>query len=111
MYGGALPVARKRKSKKRATSEADDDEEASEPKPKRAKKDKRAPQDQAVGYDVLTIQEEVQDLELAKILNKRTRCGKSVGSSEPLHAQPSIPKKKRNHVVRNTNQKQIKFYF
>jgi len=26
MYGGALPVARKRKSKKKAISEADDDE-------------------------------------------------------------------------------------
>ena len=29
MYSGALPVARKRKSKKKATSEADDDENAS----------------------------------------------------------------------------------
>ena len=32
MYGGALPVARKRKPKRRTTSKADDLEEASEPK-------------------------------------------------------------------------------
>jgi len=39
-----------------------------------------------------TIQDEVQD--------KRTRSGKTVGSSQSLPAQPSIPKKKRKHVVR-----------
>jgi hypothetical protein len=43
MYGGALPVAQKRKSKKRIISEADDVEEASEPKKKKAKKVKDAP--------------------------------------------------------------------
>jgi len=81
MYGGALLVARKRKSKKKATSEADDDEEASEPKKKKDKKAKDAPQEQSVGPGVPTIQDEVQDLEPTKILNKRTRSGKSVGSS------------------------------
>jgi len=38
MYGGALPIARKRKSKGRITSEANDVEESSEPKKKKAKK-------------------------------------------------------------------------
>ena len=47
-----------------------------------------------------TIQDEVQDLEPAKILNKRTRSGMLVGSSQPLPPQPSIPKKKRKHPVR-----------
>jgi len=40
MYGGALPIAKKRKSKMKTISEADDDEEASEPKKKKAKKKK-----------------------------------------------------------------------
>jgi len=46
-----------------------------------------------------TIQEEVQDLEHAKVLNKRTRSGKEAEPSPPQPAQPSIPKKKRKHVV------------
>ena len=94
MYGGALPVARKRKSKKRITSKA------SEPKKKKAKKAKYAPKQQTTDSIVPTIQDEVQDLEPAKILNKRTRSGKLVGSSQPLPSQPSIPKKKRKHPVR-----------
>jgi len=54
MYGRTLPVARKRKSKKKATPEADDIEEASEPMKKKAKKEK-----QAVGSDTPTIQDEI----------------------------------------------------
>jgi len=101
IFGGTLPVARKRKSnKKKATSEADDVEEASEPKKKKAKKEKQVSQGQAIGSGIPSIQDEVQDLEPAEILNKRTRSGKTVGSSQPLPAQPSIPKKKRKHVVR-----------
>jgi len=84
MYGCALPVARKRKSKKKETSEADDDEEASEPKKKNAKKAKDVLKEQSVGSGVPTIQDEVQDLEPAKILNKRTSSGKIVGSSQSL---------------------------
>jgi hypothetical protein len=49
---------------------------------------------------VPSIQDEVQDLEPAKILNRRTRSGKSVGSSQSLPPQPSILKKKRKHSVR-----------
>jgi len=37
MYGGALPIARNRKSKKRPTSEAEYVDEALEPLPKKAK--------------------------------------------------------------------------
>jgi len=97
MYGGALPVSKKRKSKKKTTSEADDDEEASEPKKKKAK---GASSGQKVVSDKPTIQEEVQDLEPAKILNKRKRSGKSVGSSHSLPPQPLISKKKRKPNVR-----------
>jgi len=81
MYGGALPVARKRKSKKKETSEADDDDEAFEPKKNKAKTTKDTSQEQATGSDIPNIQDEVQDFELAKILDKRTRSGKSIGSS------------------------------
>jgi len=100
MYGGNVPVARKRKSKKKATSEADDVEEALEPKRKKAKKEKKAPQEQVAGSVIPSIQDEVQDLEPAKILTKTTRSRKIVGTSQRLPAQPYIPKKKRNHVVR-----------
>ena len=47
-----------------------------------------------------TIQEEVQDLDPAKVLNKRTRSGKTAESSQSQPAQPSILKKKSKHVVR-----------
>jgi len=47
-----------------------------------------------------TIQEEVQDLKPAKVLNKRTKSGKEAEPSPPQPAQPFIPKKKRTHVVR-----------
>jgi len=106
MYGGTLPIPRKRKSKKKATSEADNIEEAPEPQ-KKAMKDKQAPQEQATGSGIPSIQDEVQDLEPAKILNKRTKSGKIVGSSQPLPAQPFIPKKKRKHVVRKMK---VSFY-
>jgi len=64
------------------------------------KKAKDDPQEQLVGSEVPTIQDEVQDLEPAKILNKRTRSGKTVGSSQSLPPQPSIAKKKRKQNVR-----------
>jgi len=47
-----------------------------------------------------TIQEEVQDQEPVKVLNKRTRSGKEVVPSLPQLAQPSIPRRKRKPVVR-----------
>jgi len=48
---------------------------------------------------VPSTQQEVQDLDPAKDLNKRTRSGKSAETSQPQPAQ-SIPKKKRKHHVR-----------
>ena len=70
MYGGALPVASKKKrklTKEEYLSEAEDNEEASEHQKKKAKKAKVA------GSNVQSIQQEVQDLEPAKVLQKRTR--------------------------------------
>jgi len=82
MFGGALHVASKKKrklTKEEYLSEVA--EEAYEPQKKKVKKTKVAPQAEATGSDVPTIQEEVQDLDPAKVLNKRTRSGKTVESS------------------------------
>ena len=83
MYGGSLPIAsKKRKAKKSASSEAVE-EGASEPQQKKAKKIKNAPQEHLVSSDMPTISEEVQDLEPAMVLNKRTIGGKSAETSQP----------------------------
>ena len=100
MYGGSLLVASKKRKAKNSASSAAIEEEASEPEQKKAKKTKDAPQEQLVGSDMPTIQEEVQDLEPARKLNKRTRSDKSVGTSQPLLPQSSIPKKERKKAVR-----------
>jgi len=101
ILGGApLRIASKKKKTNKRASEAVDIEEASEPKKMKAKKTKDVHQEQATGSDVPSIQDEVQDLEPAKILNKRTRTGKTVGSSQSLPPQPSISKKKRKPSVR-----------
>jgi hypothetical protein len=55
MYGGALPVAKRRKSKKRTITEAEDIEEDPESLPKRAKKEKRDSQKQDIGPAVPCI--------------------------------------------------------
>jgi len=86
MYRGALLVASKKKmklTKEEYLSEADDDEEASEPQKKKAKKAKGSPQVKATSSDVPSILKEVQDLDLAKVLDKRTRSGKSAETSQP----------------------------
>ena len=82
MFGGPLPVAYKKKrklTKEEYLSEAA--KEASEPQKKKANKTKVSPQEEATSSGVPTIQEEVQDLDPPKVLNKRTRSGKSTESS------------------------------
>ena len=78
MYGGALPIAKNRKTKRKPLSEAEYLEEASKQPAKKAKKAKKDKVTEATGFDLSTIQEEVQDLEPVKVLNKRTRSGKEV---------------------------------
>ena len=70
MYGVALPIAKSRKPKKRAISEAEYVEEAPEPAPKKAKKSKAAPQEQLANPDEQTIQQEAQDLDATEVLDK-----------------------------------------
>jgi len=85
MYGGALPVAKSRKTKRKALTK---DEYLDEASKQPAKKDKKAKTDKAseVTGSGSTIQEEVQDLEPVKVLNKRTRSGKE---ALPSPIQPS----------------------
>jgi len=88
MYGAPLKIAsKKRKSKK-----------ASEPQPKKAKKQKAVVQVSEAVFAFPSIQEEVEDLEPVKVLEKRTRGSESVGSSGSIPAQPKIHLKKRSTV-------------
>jgi len=99
MYGTPLKIAtKKRKSKKISLEVAEVEDEASEPQPKKAKKEKVALQVNEVGHALPTIQEEVEDLKPMKVLDKRTRGKKYVGSSGSLPVQSKIQKKKRTHV-------------
>jgi len=100
MFGGAVKVAKSRKTKRKPLSEAEYLEEASEQPAKRAKKAKKEKVVEATGSEVATIQEEVEDLEADQILPKRTRSGKAATTSQSAPKQPSIPKRKRKHNVR-----------
>jgi hypothetical protein len=104
MYGGALPVEKGRKSKRKAlTKEEYLEDESEEPKQKKAKKDKKEKTSSKlkVGSSGLpTIQEEVQDLDTNTVLNRRTRSGKAATSTQTAPEQPPVPKKKRKTVVR-----------
>jgi len=97
MYGGALPTAKGKKSKKRALTEVEYLDDASEEPPKKSQKAKVA---EAIGSALSTIQGKVQDLEPVKALHKRTRSGKEAEPSPPQPAQPSIPIRKRKPLLR-----------
>jgi len=76
MYGGALPVVKSKKTKRKALTKDEylgDAPKQPAKKAKRAKKDKKvAVQENIVGAAIPTIQEEVEDLDANKILPKRT---------------------------------------
>jgi len=80
--GVPLRVSSKKRKSKKISSEVVDD---AEPKPKKPKKVKIAPQLNVVEPALPSIQEEVADLQPVKILNKRTRGGTSeVAAPKPL---------------------------
>jgi len=99
MYCGALPIAKSRKSKKRAMTEAEYVEDAPEPASKKAKKSKGAQQEKLVDPEVLSIQQEAQELDASEVLDKRTRGKKPVDTP-----QSSIPKKKRKMAIKKLRQ-------
>jgi len=100
MYGGNVKVAKSRKTKRKPMSEAEYLEGSYEQPARKAKKAKKDKASEATGSGVETIQEEVEDLEADKILPDRTRSGKAATTSMTAPKQPSIPKRKRKHVVR-----------
>jgi hypothetical protein len=104
MYGGALSIAKGRKSKRKAITKDEYLEDASEqPKQKKAKKEKKEKASGKVnvgGSGLPTIQEEVQDLNTDAVLNRRTRSGKAAAFTQSAPEQPPVPKKKRKTVVR-----------
>jgi len=90
--GAPLIIASKTRKSKKVTSEAD---EESEPKPKKQKKAKKAPQLNVATPSLPAIQEEIADLELIEVLDKRTRSGTSVATT----LQPK-PKTQKRRTVR-----------
>jgi len=100
MYGGKVKVAKSRKAKRKPMTEVEYLEDASEQPARKARKAKKDKASEATGSEVATMQEEVEDLEADKILPDRTRSGKATTTSMTAPEQPSIPKRKRKHVVR-----------
>jgi len=97
MYGGALPIAKGRKTKRKALTK--DEYLVEAPEPKKAKKSKAASQEQLTAPEVLSIHQEAQELDASEVLDKRTR------SKKPDDApQSSIPKKKRKMAIRKLRQ-------
>jgi len=102
MYGGTLLVAKSTKSMKRALTEAEYLDDASEQTSKKAKQAKKEKAYIQVDPAIPTIQEKVKDLAPTEVLIKRTRSGKQAKPSPPQPSQLSIPSKKRKHVVNVT---------
>jgi len=75
-------VAKRRKTKRKTLTKDEYLDEASEQPAKKAKKAKTDKASEATSPGS-TIQEEVQDVEPVKVLNKRTRSGKEVVPSPP----------------------------
>jgi len=99
MYGGKVKLAKSRKNKRKPVSEAEYLEGASKQPPK-AKKSRRDSASKGTTSGLPTIQEEAEDLQPDQILAERTRSGKTATISSFTSEQPTIPKKKRKHMVR-----------
>jgi len=81
MYGGALPIAKSRKSQKRKMTEAEYLEYTPEQVAKIAKMSKdTASQPNPMASDVLSFQQEAQELDASKVLNKENRSKKPMDS-------------------------------
>jgi len=78
--------------------------DAPEPTSKKAKKSKAASQEQLADPEVLSIQQEAQELDAFEVLDKRTRSKKLVDVSQSSLPQSSIPKKKRKMAIRKLRQ-------
>jgi len=100
MYGGALPITKSRKSKKRVISEAEYVVDAPEQASKKAKKSKAASKEKLADPEVLSIQQEAQELDASEVLDKRTRSSKPADAPQTSLPQSFIPKKKTKMAIR-----------
>jgi hypothetical protein len=98
MYGGVLPVAKGRKSKRKDMTE---EEYLEVEKPaKKANKEKVTSNKLKIGGSAMpSTEEEVEDLDTNVVLNRKTRSGKDDASSTAPD-QPTVPKKKRKPTIR-----------
>jgi len=81
MYGGALPIAKSRKSQKRKMTEAEYLEDIPEQAAKKAKMSKAtASQPNPTAFDVLSFQQEAQELDAFEVLDKENRSKKPMDS-------------------------------
>jgi len=78
MYGGALPIAKNRKSLKRKMTEAEYLDDTPEFAAKVAKTS--APQTNPTTSDMLLLQQEAQEADDSEVLNKKRRSTEQVGS-------------------------------
>jgi len=79
MYGGALPIAKSRKSQKRKMTKAEYLEVTPEQVAKKAKMSKAtASQPNPTASDVLIFQQEAQELDASEVLDKENRSKKPV---------------------------------
>jgi len=102
MYGGTLPVAKSRKTKRKALTK--DEYLVEAPEPMKAKKSKVASQEQLANPEVLIIQQEAQELDASEVPDKRTRSSKLADVPQTSLPQSSIPKKKRKMAIRKLRQ-------
>jgi hypothetical protein len=99
IYGGALPVAKSIKSKRKATFK-EEYSEAEKPS-KKAKNGKASEKLKIGGCAMPSIEEEVEDLDTDVVLNRKTRSGKTAASSTVSAPERSqVPKRNRKPVIR-----------
>jgi hypothetical protein len=99
MYGGALPLAKGRKSKRKGISE--EEYLAAEEQPaKKAKSEKASKKLKRATSEVPSISKEVQDLDIDVVLKKKTMSGKVATSTQGASELPPVPKRKRKPAVR-----------
>jgi len=91
MYGGTVKLAMSRKTKRKPLTEAGYLEETSEKPARKERKAKKDKASEATRYGVATIQEQVEDLEVDKILPKRTRSGKVATASKSTSKRTRKP--------------------
>jgi len=108
IYGGALPIAKSRKSKKRAMTEAEYIEDDSEQAAKKPKKSKAtASQENPTACDVLYIQQEVQELDASEVLDKRTRSKKQVDTAQSSKKKKMAIKKLRQASLAAVEEEEV----